>query len=98
MTHNLSTKEFLMRMKHASRRRNQPILISLLLPLMLTILSSCGGATATPPAADATAAPAPAAAAATAAPAPAAATAAPAEAPTAAPAADAPTAAAGEAP
>jgi raffinose/stachyose/melibiose transport system substrate-binding protein len=80
-----------MRMKHASRRRNQPVLISLLLPLMLMILSSCGGA-ATPPAADSPTA-APAAAAATAAPAPEAATAAPAEAPTA-PAADAPTAAA----
>ena len=43
-----------MRTKHASRRRSQPILISLLLPLMLMILSSCGGTTATPPAADAT--------------------------------------------
>src|SRR3954447_23128260 len=89
-----------MRTKHVSRRR--PILISMLLPLMLMILSSCGGAAATPPAAEApTAAPAPAAA--TAAPAPAAATAAPAAEPTAAPAAEptaaeAPTAAAAEAP
>src|SRR3954470_2361565 len=42
-----STKEFLMRTKHTRSRRNQPILISLLLPLMLMILSSCGGAAAT---------------------------------------------------
>ena len=38
-----------MRTKHVSRRRSQPILISLLLPLILMILSSCGGAAATPP-------------------------------------------------